>query len=273
MFNPEQDMCRNVPAWLSQLPKHLPQSLFLRRARSRESTFGQMSGMVADILRPWRDQIGKPVSLPCIERSSRLFVARLIASKSLHEAIGSLLSLSLAIVGITGSPRRFDESPQCDGRTSRLSVEPFPMPRQQRHFASDDTELRTPRPPFCRLSRTFVTHRQTGEALLYIPTQIEIDEPSGSVVKDQNPACLLGFQCCDDFRRRAAGDAFIALKGGPTELHPLLLISEMIYPGKTAGSIGLDCPLPQTRDAILEPPGDLDDDPPSGRFQPPGDQP
>src|SRR3954452_9954586 len=113
---------------------------------SNSSVEGKPDQVVADVAGPRRDQALEFLPVVGEQGAARLLEMRKGAGHRRHEMIGRVARGAAAIALAVGPPRRVYQPAQHDGRSAGLRVEPFPVPRQQRHLARDHAEFRPPAP-------------------------------------------------------------------------------------------------------------------------------
>src|SRR5581483_1969613 len=104
---------------------------------------GQLRGVVAYIRRPRGDPFGELHAIVGEQRTHGFLETRHIARHRRHEVIRTLLRAACSVAFTVRAARFFYQLAQRDGRSARLGFQPFPMPRQQGHFARYHAEFRT----------------------------------------------------------------------------------------------------------------------------------
>ncbi|MFN7979829.1 MAG: hypothetical protein U0P30_16970 [Vicinamibacterales bacterium] len=126
------------------------------------------------------------------ERTEGVLEPWQIAGQRRHDAVGHFLRTTHAIAAHAGAARLVDEPSQRHRRATGLAVEPLPVPRQQRHFARDDAEARTPRAAWgrgFRLGRRGaprLSGRHAAQHLGGAAAVVGVDLLAGGVVEDQH---------------------------------------------------------------------------------------
>jgi hypothetical protein len=116
----------------------LPHSLLERGRR-------EFPDVISDIRGPGLGQLVETLPFACKQGPGRFLETRSVPRHGRHEPVSRLLPLADTILAFVHTPGHFHELAKRDGRTSRLTVQPVPVPRQQRDLTGHHAQFRAPR--------------------------------------------------------------------------------------------------------------------------------
>src|SRR5579872_811559 len=185
----------------------------------------ELDDVVADFDGPCGDQFAEAPPIVGKQRPRGLFESRSIAGHGRHEVIGRVARCSLPVAVAIGAPRLVDQFSQRDRRAAGPGVEPFPMPRQQRHLARDHAQFRTAAAARLARLRFRLDGRwrrlgEPGDDFLVRSAQVEIERAAGRIAENDDRRSLAGplhREC--DLGEGPRDEAPLALKGRETWDH------------------------------------------------------